>query len=129
MDKLVLKHWPISFEYGWAFCTDDKRKDRVSYFVPESGLRSPYETNPLCAEGELDLDLRCFVGTASGDLERDTPWLLDLELDLDLDIPLSKSCWSSIRAPRRDFRPSLMAGRFSLGLGLRIGLWLRLWSL
>lgn len=59
------------------------------------GLISSYETKPLCPDGELDLDLlgdlgvllRRF-GVASGDLEREGPRLLDLDLDL----PLSGEC-------------------------------------
>ena len=90
------------------------------------GLISSYETKPLCGAGELDLDLlgdraTTFVGhssiTASGDTERG-PRLLDL--DLEVALPLF-----STGGPRRDFNLSLNAGRFSLGLGLRIRFRLR----
>lgn len=89
-----------------------------------SGLISSYETNPLCPAGELDLDplrdlevLLRRLGVASGDLEWDSPRLLDLDLGL----PLSGECWSPIRGPRRDFNLSLTGGR-SAGLRLRLGL-------
>ena len=90
-----------------------------------SGLGSPYETRPCCSpDSELDLDLlvvlpRRFGGAASGDFEREDDLLLDLDLDADLNLPLLLLDWSSsIRGPRRDFKPSLTGGRLSFGLGL-----------
>lgn len=104
-----------------------------TYLAPESGLPSPYETKPFCPDGELDLDLLQdtevlvsyrFGGVASGDLEREEPLLLELEFDL----PLSGNR-SSLLGPSRAFNLSLMGGRLSSGLGLRLGLRLRSRSL
>lgn len=57
----------------------------ANYLV--SGLISSYETSPLCAAGELDLDLlgdagvllRRLGGEGSEDLESQGPSLLDLD--------------------------------------------------
>ena len=44
-----------------------------------------------------------------------------LPLDLDRDLALGGERRSSARGPRRDLNLSLIAGRLSLGLGLRAG--------
>lgn len=108
--KIVQATGQFHLNMGGGLSTFHHQKDTASYFfASESGLASPYKTKLRCPEGEMF----CWYSIRRPRKER-------IHGSSTSNHPLYVERWSSIRAPRWDFRPSLVRGRLSMVLWLRM---------